>query len=40
MNERNRKGEWCPYCDRICIEGLCSRCSIYEKYQKAYPLFN
>ena len=32
-NMRNKKGEKCPYDDRIfCQEGFCDGCSVYEHY--------
>lgn len=27
----NHKGEWCPFGNTTCQEGICSECSIYQR---------
>ena len=34
MDEKNHKGEWCPYTDIFCQEGYCSGCEIFLEHKK------
>ncbi len=31
--EEWHKGELCPYNNRLCEKGFCSKCEIYNKYE-------